>query len=75
MSAVQQGQVTWNPAIEWWQRYRMERVGQVTELTNEMNRRRLPGWHGEGEQQLDASWLFGVDISNDVKKWLAEQQF
>ncbi|WPH00303.1 Salicylate hydroxylase [Acrodontium crateriforme] len=73
MGAANQGKVQWNESLDWWQEYRQNRIDRVTSLTNEMNRRRLPGWAGEGET-IDSSWLFGVEIDKDVNAWIAEKK-
>ena len=63
----------WEEGVKWWQQYRQARVDRVTDLTNEMNTRRMPGWSGEGGS-IDSSWLFSVDVEGDVKAWVGLQQ-
>jgi ADP-heptose:LPS heptosyltransferase len=62
----------WRANLDFWQKYRHERVDRVVELTQEMNRRRLPGWKGDNAGAIDSTWLFDVDIGNDVASHLAK---
>ena len=66
MSAVSAGKLPWKDSLDWWQQYRQARVDRVTDLTNEMNKRRLPGWTGQDGKSIDSSWLFSVQIDKDV---------
>jgi 2-polyprenyl-6-methoxyphenol hydroxylase-like FAD-dependent oxidoreductase len=59
----------WMKAVQWWEAYRKGRISRVTELTNEMNRRRMPGWKGD-TGHIDAEWLFSVKIEEDVQQFL-----
>ena len=69
LKATRNGKIDWSKGLDWWQDYRQGRVARVTDLTNEMNKRRLPGWTGADAQSIDSSWLFGVDIEQDVKSY------
>lgn len=60
----------WRQALDWWQQYRQGRLERVTDLTNEMSKRRLPGWSGAGGKSIDSSWLFNVRVEEDVKRYL-----
>ena len=73
MAAVAEKKVQWKSALEWWQSYRQARVDRTTELTEKMNVRRLPGWTGGEGDTIDSSWLFSVDIENDVREWIEKQ--
>lgn len=70
VAATNEGTVGWKPALEWWQQYRQARIDRVNGLTDEMNKRRMPGWSGEGAENIDSSWLFGVDVDGDVREWV-----
>ena len=71
LAAVNEGKAQWKPSLKWWQQYRHARVERVTGLTNEMSRRRLPGWGAEGAEPIDSGWLFRVQIADDVQDWLS----
>lgn len=66
LAAVNQGKMGWEESLKWWQDYRQERIDRVGALTAEMNKRRMPGWTGEGAETIDSEWLFSVDIEGDV---------
>ena len=67
---VRTGDRDWKQVLDWWQQYRQARVEQVTDLTNEMSKRRLPGWSGPEGQSIDSAWLFNVRIEEDVARYL-----
>ncbi|EME42183.1 FAD dependent oxidoreductase-like protein [Dothistroma septosporum NZE10] len=73
IAATNDKKSSWYAGLRWWQEYRQARVERVTDLTNEMNKRRLPGWNGE-EGSIDSSWLFSVDIEGDVKNWIESRK-
>ncbi|KAF7188251.1 FAD-dependent monooxygenase OpS4, partial [Pseudocercospora fuligena] len=70
VAAANEKNVPWDECLEWWQQYRQKRIDHVTWLTIEMNRRRMPGWNGTDVEPIDNSELFGVQIPNDVQRWL-----
>ena len=72
LAATNNEKALWEEGLKWWQRYRQARVDRVTDLTNEMNKRRLPGWNGEGGS-IYSSWLFSVDIDGDARWWFEHQ--
>ena len=72
IEATNEGKVQWDESLDWWQQYRQDRIDKVASLTDEMNRRRMPGWAGDGET-IDSAWLFGVDIDEDVNAWVAKK--
>ncbi|KAK5119513.1 hypothetical protein LTR85_007613 [Meristemomyces frigidus] len=72
LAAVNEGKAQWLPSLKWWQQYRQAGVERVTGLTNEMSKRMLPGWGAEGAETVDSSWLFGVQITDDVQARLSE---
>ena len=74
MSAVASGKVPWRDSLDWWQQYRQQRVDRTLGLTNEMNKRRLPGWTAEEGDTIDSSWLFSVDIGKDVSDWVESRK-
>lgn len=65
--------VDWKSALQWWQQVRQERVSNVVKIADEIRKRRLPGWTGEGAEAIDSSWLFNVDIPNLVQGWLSKE--
>lgn len=73
MAAVADGKVPWKDSLDWWQRYRQARVDRTTVLTNQMNKRRLPGWVPEEGDAIDSTWLFSVQIEKDVAEWVEKQ--
>ena len=60
-------------SVEKWQAYRQERVDKVMALTAKLNERRRPGWKPDGTTaaSIDVSWLYNVDIEEDVRNLLA----
>lgn len=74
MSAVVQSKAGWKEALDWWQAYRQARVDRTLELTQRMNLRRLPGWKGGEGDGIDSSWLFSVDIEQDVAEWMEKKK-
>ncbi|KAK5115483.1 hypothetical protein LTR62_001142 [Meristemomyces frigidus] len=58
----------WVKYLEGWQTFRSERVEYVISLTNEMSKRRMPGWNGQGAEKIDSAWLFEVDIEAEMQK-------
>ncbi|KAJ9618682.1 hypothetical protein H2203_008886 [Taxawa tesnikishii (nom. ined.)] len=68
LAEMNEGKVALKHGLDRWQMYRQARVDRVSHLTNEMNKRRLPGWTGEGAETIDSSWLFGVQIADDVRQ-------
>ncbi|EME80281.1 uncharacterized protein MYCFIDRAFT_189880 [Pseudocercospora fijiensis CIRAD86] len=59
VAAASEKNVPWDECLKWWQQYREGRIDHVTWLTNEMNRRRMPGWDGTDVDPIDNSELFG----------------
>ncbi|KAF2174184.1 hypothetical protein M409DRAFT_16454 [Zasmidium cellare ATCC 36951] len=74
LAAANEGVVEWTEGLGWWQEYRQGRVERTQGLTDEMNRRRMPGWSGMGAERMDSSWLFGVDVEGDVKRYIDGQK-
>lgn len=74
-------------ALGWWQGWRQERIERILELTRKMNNKRLP----EAEQARlakgdvwmqreegargEMDWLFGVDLKDEVEKWVRSNLF
>ena len=63
----------WSEALRTWQAYRQERVEKVLALTGELNERRKPRWTGAPSSNMDASWLYGVDVSEAMSRLLDSQ--
>ncbi|KAH7413462.1 kynurenine 3-monooxygenase [Cadophora sp. MPI-SDFR-AT-0126] len=79
------GDVKWDAALEFWQKYRVERVKKVLALTMKLNQKRLPAEEkaklgdeevvfkdiaGGPEQQR---WLFEPKIEEHMLQWVKEQ--
>lgn len=76
------------PALEFWQKFRQERINKVLELTKQLNAKRLPPAEqaklppGAIWTDLSATtgeggelkWLYDEDLDVIVSKWLAETQ-
>lgn len=74
------------PALEFWQRFRQERVNKVLELTKQMNAKRLPPseqaklpagaiWSDQSAtcgEGGELKWLYNEDLDAVVKGWLAQ---
>ena len=80
------GEVKWDAALDFWQKYRVERVEKVLALTMKLNQKRLPAEEkaklgdeevvfkditGGPEQQR---WLFEPKIEEQMLQWLEEQR-
>lgn len=80
------GKVQWDAVLEFWQKYRVERVEKVLALTMVLNQKRLPAEEkaklgdeevvfrdiaGGPEQQR---WLFEPKIEEHMSHWLEEQR-
>ena len=72
-------------ALEFWQRWRQERVGKIMDLTNAMNKKRLPPavqqtlakgevWSGNVEDTEQMSWLYRPILEEVVKTWAGDQR-
>jgi len=73
MAAANEGRVEWRRGLDWWQAYKQARIDRVNALTDEMNKRRVPNWDPKGAETIDSSWMFGVQIAEDVRKWVEAQ--
>ncbi|KAK3671807.1 hypothetical protein LTR78_008352 [Recurvomyces mirabilis] len=62
----------WVTYLDRWQSFRSERVERVSDLTNQMTKRRVPGWTGEGAGSIDSAWLFEIDIEREMSKITVE---
>ncbi|KAK4498547.1 hypothetical protein PRZ48_011205 [Zasmidium cellare] len=62
LAAANEGEVDWG------------RVERTQGLTDEMNKRRMPNWTGEGAENIDSGWLFAVDVEGDVKAYINGQK-
>ncbi|KAK4556141.1 hypothetical protein LTR86_006838 [Recurvomyces mirabilis] len=62
----------WVTYLGQWQSFRSDRVERVSDLTNQMTKRRVPGWTGEDAESIDSTWLFEVDIEREVSKITVE---
>ena len=72
LAGINEGQADLLSALQHWEQYRQARVERVTDLTNEMTKRRMPGWTGEGAESIDSSWLFSVQVTDDVQAILSK---
>ena len=72
-------------ALEFWQRWRQERVDEILDLTKAMNNKRLPlaeqqrlpkadVWSGRVEDTEQMGWLYGPDLEDVVVKWVEGQR-
>ncbi|KAL9076918.1 MAG: hypothetical protein Q9161_000551 [Pseudevernia consocians] len=72
-------------ALEFWQRWRQERVDGILDLTKAMNNKRLPlaeqqrlpkadVWSGRVEDTEQMGWLYGPDLEDVVVKWVEGQR-
>ncbi len=72
-------------ALEFWQRWRQERVDGILDLTKAMNNKRLPlaeqrklpkghVWSGSVEDTEQMGWLYGPDLEDVVGKWVEGQR-
>ncbi|KAJ2984202.1 hypothetical protein NQ176_g140 [Zarea fungicola] len=65
-------------SLQFWQKYRQERVQKVLQLNQQIDHRRMPsddstvgersGFKKEG---FDLSWLYNPDFKKDVEDWVA----
>ena len=78
-------QVKFEAAVEWWQRYRMERTKNILELTQVLNDKRLPrakqrnpegDWRGrdEGNELQQQGWLYMPKVQEDTLTWVQSQE-
>ena len=78
--------ITLNKAIEFWQKFREDRVDEVIELTGKLNNLRLPTeekekldqkevWHEDKTQPQGGqmSWLFLPKLDEKAEAWIQEQ--
>lgn len=72
-------------ALEFWQRWRQERVDRILDLTKAMNNKRLPlaeqqklskgdVWSGKVEDTEQMGWLYGPNLEEVVMKWVEGQR-
>ena len=72
-------------ALEFWQRWRQERVDGILDLTKAMNNKRLPPaeqqrlpkgdvWSGRVEDTEQMGWLYRPDLEDVVVKWVEGQR-
>ena len=72
-------------ALDFWQRWRQERVDQILDLTKAMNNKRLPlaeqqmlpeedVWRGRAEDTEQMGWLYEPKLEDVVAKWVLEQR-
>lgn len=62
--------------LEFWQRYRQERIEKVMALNRQIDLRRMPKKEGvveEGEEPIELGWLYEPDFEREVAEWVAKQ--
>lgn len=65
------GDVESENAVVAWQRGRQERVDRILGLNRHIDKRRMPGVNGEGEnKRFDLEWFYPVEIKRMVEEWL-----
>ena len=81
-----ESKITPGTAIEFWQKFREDRVDEVIKLTGKLNNMRLPTeekekldqrdvWHEDKSQPVGGqmSWLFLPRLEEKVEAWIREQ--
>ena len=77
IACANDGHAEWSACVQWWQEYRQARMDGVKELTNALAKRRQLGNGDQNGGQnagqkapLDDSWVFNLDIEEDVRQWI-----
>lgn len=75
--------ISMNEALEFWQRYRQDRVDRVLDLNRRIDERRLPReGDGDGSEQeqgadrkmeWDLEWLYRPDLKVVVGEWIRQK--
>lgn len=71
----QSDKVKMQAALDFWQKYRQERIDKIMLLNNQIDLRRMPPAErdkmGLGEmEEFDLGWLYLPDFKHDVERWV-----
>lgn len=71
------GEAGWAAALDWWHTRRRERLAGVRRLTKDIAKKREEDRMFNGEQEQDQtsrddSWVFSLDVGQEMQKWLEQ---